>query len=180
MLMLATACSREERVKNGVATDAGIAAVALPEEQYRDLLKRRFLSTQSGPVTLGILGLDEGCRSLESAVDAVVKRELPKWRANVVTAYRNTVPAGELAEAIEKSPRRARMMLQPHIPAIGAAIKELNSPLLESSAIEVMGSTFAAASTMDQASRPMAERQKDLAQLRETDEICGVKKWPRQ
>jgi hypothetical protein len=101
MVALAAACSREERVKDGIATDDGIAAIALSEEQYRDMLKRSFLSTQSGSLTLAVLGLDEGCDVLDSAVDEVVKRDLPQWRANLVAAYRSNVPADQLAQAVQ-------------------------------------------------------------------------------
>ena len=179
-LLVSAACSREERVKDGVATDEGIAAIASPEDHYRELLKRSFLATQSGPIMLGVLGLDDGCHALDSAVDAVVKRNLPQWRANLIAAYRNNVPAAQLAEAVQKSPRRARSTLQPHVAAIGNSMKQMSLPLLENSNIEVLGSTFAASSRVDKSSRNMAARQKDLARIRAADEICGVRRWPQQ
>jgi len=180
VMLATTSCSGADRIKDGVATDEGIAVIADPEGQYRDLLKRSFLATQSGPVTLGILGLDDGCDVLDSAVDAVQKRNLPQWRANLVAAYRNNVPPDLLAEAVQKSPRRARSILQPHVAAIGNSMKQSSEPLLESSTVEVLGATFAAAGKVDKASRDMTARQKDLAKIRTSDEICGVKRWQQQ
>ena len=180
LLFVAAGCSREGRVKHGIATDEGIAAIASPEGQYRDLLKRSYFSTQSGPVTLGILGLDEGCAVLDSAVDAVVSRNLPKWRANLIAAYRSNVSPDQLAEAVQKSPRRARAMLAPQADAIGSSMRQLSLPLLENSTVEVMGSTFAAANRIDRVKRDMATRQRDVATISASDEICGVRKWQRK
>ena len=180
MAMLLVACSRPDATSNGIATDDGIAAIALPEEQYRDMLKRGVLVTQSGAIHIGALGLDKGCAVLDDAVEKVVQEHLPQWRANLIAAYRENVPADRLAEAVEKSPRRAHSMLESYMPAIGSAMKERSQPLLESSGVEVLQATGAAASKVDRKSTNLADRQKELDAVKASGKICGVGKWQRQ
>ena len=180
VLLSAGACSRSDATANGVATDDGIAAVALPDEQYRDFLKRSVLGTQSGAMSVGLLGLDEGCGVLDDAVDKTVEKNLPQWRANLVAAYRQHIPADQLAAAVERSPRRARSMLQPYLPAIGRAMQQSSEPLLASSTVEVLDVVHSAAAKADRASVDMAARQRDLERLKASGEMCGVGKWRRQ
>src|SRR3990170_8502245 len=93
--LLIAACSREPAPK-GPATDDAIASVALPERQLRTFLVRTTLGTQSGPMILYDLGLDRGCTTLQAAVDGAIKTHLPAWRQNLISAYRENVPADEL------------------------------------------------------------------------------------
>jgi hypothetical protein len=157
-----------------VATDEGIAAIALPEGQYRDFVKRSALATQSGPMYLGLLGLDKGCDVLDAAADKVVEKNLPQWRANLIAAYRDNVPPAQLAEAVQRSPRPARSMLQQHVPAIGASMQAASEPLLKASAVEVLESLSAEAAKVDRNSIDMEERQRDLARMKASGKICGV------
>jgi hypothetical protein len=178
--LVLAACSRSNATSNGAATDDGIAAIALPEDQYREMLKRAALGTQSGPMYLGILGLDEGCEALDTAVNQVVGKNLPQWRANLIAAYRDNVPSDELAEAVQKSPRSARSMLQQHLPAIGSSMKSASEELLKSSAAEVLETLSVSAAKIDQASIDMADRQRELAQMKASGRICGVGRWQQQ
>ncbi len=174
MLLAGTACSRPDATSNGVATDEGIAAIALPEEQYPQFLKRAVLATQSGAMYLGVLGHDEGCEILDAAVDKVVEKNLPRWRANLIAAYRENVPPDQLAEAVQRSPRGARSMLQQHLPTVGTSMKGASEPLLKSSAVEVLESLSSAAAKVDHDSINIEDRQRDLARMKSSRKICGV------
>ena len=179
-MTVASGCSRVDHVKDGLATDDGIAAIASPEGQFRELLKRSVVGTQSGAMFIGMLGLKEGCDVLDDAVDKVVDRNLPQWRANLIAAYRDIVPPDQLADAVQKSPRQARAMLQPHVLAVGGAMKRASDPLLRSSGVEVLTLMGEAASKAGAASSDAQARQGDLAQLRTSREICGVGPWQPQ
>ena len=173
-ILLASGCSRADYVKDGVATDEGVAAIALPEEQYRYMLKRNALGTMSGPMYIGILGMDEGCDVLNEAVDKVVEGNLPQWRSNLITAYRDNIPPDRLAEAVQESPRRARSMLQDYLPAIANAMEVASAPLLRSSGIKVLEAMGDAAGKVDRATIDMEARQRDLARMKDSRQICGV------
>ena len=179
-MLLASGCSRAEYVKDGVATDEGIAAIALPKEQYREMLKRTFLGTTTGPMTLGVLGLEKGCDVHDEAVEAAVAQNLAQWRANLIAAYRNNVPPDQLAEAVQKSPRRARAMLQPHLSSIGDRMKRSSQSLLQQSGVQVMQAASAEAQKVDLASIDMQARQRELDETKASGEICGVRRWQQQ
>ena len=168
------ACSRSDAVSNGMATDDGIAAISQPEVQYRDFLKRAAVGTQSGAMYLGLLGLDKGCDVLDGAVDKVIEKNLPQWRANLVAAYRDNVPPAQLAEAVQKSPRSARSQLQQHVPVIASSMQAASEPLLKSSAVEVLELLSAEAAKIDRNSIDMEDRQRDLARMKTSGKICGV------
>lgn len=174
ILIAGTACSRQDAVSDGVATDEAIAAIALPEAQYREFLKRAALGTQSGAMYVGLLGLDRGCDSLDAAVEKVAEKNLPRWRANLIAAYRNNVPPAQLAEAVQKSPRPARSMLERHLPAIGSSMQAASEPLLKASAMEVLELLSAEATKVDRNSINMEDQQRDLARMKASGEICGV------
>jgi hypothetical protein len=59
-------------------------------------------------------------------------------------------------------------------------MKSLSEPLLESSAVKVLGATSAAAGKVDKASIDAAARQSDLARMKASGEICGVRRWQQQ
>ena len=174
LLVLAAGCSRSNATVNGVATDEGIAAIALPEEQYRDMLKRSALGTQSGAISLGVLGLDEGCDVLDGAVERVVEKNLPLWRTNLIAAYREQVPADQLARAVKRSPRQARSILQQHLSSIGRAMQHSSEPLLQTSSAEVLESLSSVAAKVNRATIDMATRERDLARMKTSRQICGV------
>ena len=174
MVLIAAACSNPDAVRNGVATDEGIADIALPEEQYRDMLKRNVVGTMSGSIFLARLGLDKGCELLDQEVDKVIERNLPRWRANLIAAYRNNVPADQLAEAVQKSPRSARSMLGRFGPAISNEMKNASEPLLRGSAVAVLEAMGNVALDTDRASIDMEARQRDLARMKAQGQICGV------
>jgi hypothetical protein len=175
-LLILAACSRPDAVANGIATDAGIAAIALPEEQYREMLKRSTLATQSAAMFLGILGMDKGCDVFDAAVEKTVDENLPQWRSNLVAAYRDNVPPSQLAEAVQESPPRAQSMLQENLPAIGASMQAKSTDLLKSSSVEVLASLSDAASKVDRASIDWKDRERDLAEIKASGQICGVGK----
>ena len=134
---LPVACSQPDLTRDGVATDNGIASIARPEEQYRDMLKRGFLATQSGPMHLYALGADQVSRS-DNAVDAVAAKNLPQWAQISLLLIARMLPPDQLADAVESSPRRARAKLQPVLPKIGASMQRASKPLLPDSALEVL------------------------------------------
>ncbi|MCL6699732.1 hypothetical protein LZ496_13185 [Sphingomonas sp. NSE70-1] len=167
-------CAGPPAVANGEATDDGVAAISLPEEQLRYMLGRTVMGTQSGPIAIFALGLDRGCDIFDEAADRAVARNLPKWRANLIRAYRQNVPAAELAEAVEKSPRAARDDLSPYLSAIGSEMKQASDPILMRATAEVLAEMAGEAGSVDRTSIDEAERRKDLQRMKAEGEVCGV------
>ena len=169
-----SSCSGPPAVANGVATDDGVTAIALPEEQLRYMLGKTVMGSQSGPMALYALGLDRGCDIFEEATDRAVERNLPQWRANLIRAYRQNVPAAELAEAVEKSPRAARDDLSSYLSAIGSEMKQASDPILFKATAEILAEMAGEAGNVDRASIDESERRKDLQRMKAEREICGV------
>ena len=175
-LLVVAACSREGAVENGMATDEGIAAIALPEEQLRFMLGQTVMGSQSGPMALYVLGLDRGCEVFEKARDQAVERHLPQWRANLVAAYRNNVPPEKLADAVGSSPRGAQRQLASYLPTIGSEMQRASAPLLTTASTLVITQMSDEAGKIDRASIDQSERQKDLERMKSEGKICGVGK----
>jgi hypothetical protein len=172
--LTAASCSESAAVENGVATDGGIEAIALPEDQLRYMLGRMVMGSQSGPMALYALGLDRGCNIFEEAAEQAVERNLPQWRANLIQAYRQNVPDAELAEAVGKSPRDAREDLRSYLSAIGSEMKQASDPILMKASTEVVAVMAGEAAKVDRASIDQSERQRDLQRMKTEGEICGV------
>jgi hypothetical protein len=172
--LAATACSRAPALENGVATDAGVAAIALPEEQLRFMVGQTVMGSQSGPMALYALGLDRGCDVFKEAADQAVASHLPQWRASLIQAYRDSVPPEELAAAVDKSPRAAREHLRSYLPAIGSAMKRASEPTLVEASTEIISTMSNEAAKVDAASIDQTERQQDLQRMKTEGKICGV------
>ena len=125
---------------------------------------------------VAILGMHDGCDVLDGAIDTAVAKNLPQWRSNLIAAYRDSVPPSQLAEAVQESPSRARSMLHDNLPAIGASMQAKSTELLKSSAVEALGSLSDAASKVDRASIDWKDRERDLADIKASGQICGVGK----
>ena len=170
----AVSCSGSAVVENGVATDEGIAAIALPEEQLRFMLGQTVMGSQSGPMALYALGLDRGCEVFEKARDQAVEHHLLSWRTNLVDAYRDNVPAEQLADAVSSSPRAAQRQLASYLPAIGSAMQRASAPLLSRASTEVISEMSNEARNVEPASIDQFERQKELDRMKSKGKICGV------
>ena len=172
--LAAASCSGADAVENGVATDDGIAAIALPEEQLRFMLGQTVMGSQSGPMALYTLGLDRGCEVFEEARDQAVKRQLPQWRTNLIEAYRDNVPAEQLANAVGSSPRAAQKQLASYLPAIGSAMQRASGSLLSTASTQVITEMSNEAGKVDPTSIDQAERQRNLERMKSEGKICGV------
>ncbi|MDQ3140180.1 MAG: hypothetical protein M3Q15_05590 [Pseudomonadota bacterium] len=156
-----------------MATDEGIAAIALPEEQLRYMLAQTVLTTQTAGMQFYALGYDEGCRIFEDAVDTAVDRHLPQWRVNLAVAYRDKVPSTELAKAVNESPKVAREMLSGHLTAVGTDMQTSSKSLLSQARNEVLEALFAAGSKIDRGSIDPERRAAELRDITAERKICG-------
>jgi len=177
--LASASCSGSTEVENGVATDEGIAAIALPEDQLRLMLGRTVMGSQSGPMALYALGLDRGCEVFEKARDRAVERHLPVWRTNLVAAYRANVPPEKLANAVGSSPRGAQRQLASYLPAVGSEMQRASAALLNTASAEVVADMSNEAGKVNRASIDQSERQKDLERMKSEGKICGVGKTGR-
>lgn len=156
-------------------TDAAVAAIALPEQQLRGLLARVIFGTLTSRVAMEAMGIPAFCAVTVPAVDAAVLRHLPRWRTNLVEAFRNEIPADLLAEAALKSQGEARPLLQPHMQAVGAAMNKASAPLLTQAVGEVLARINAEAPNYDVQTVDMDQRRAELrAGAADGSTFCGL------
>ena len=171
-LLVLASCSQESPPK-GPATDDAVAAIAMPERQLRTFLVRMTLGTHSGPMFLYDLGLERGCAALGSAVDDAVTTHLPAWRQNLISAYRENVPAEELARAVQRSPRSAQRRLADHIESIGRSMQSKSTNLLNQAGTQVLDTLSKQAAQVDKSTIDQGVRQTELREAMRTKRICS-------
>jgi hypothetical protein len=171
MIASLVSCSEPNAIA-GPASDDAIARIALPERQLQSMLLTVALRTQTAPMAMYSLGLEQGCEELERAVDSAVQTHLPMWRSNLIAAYRDSVPADELASAAQRDARSAQSALRSHLPKVGAAMQAKSSPLLNEAGAEVLGKLAASADEADQADIDQAARSEELEQAKRSGGIC--------
>lgn len=155
--------------------DAAVAAIAAPEAQFRALLARVIFDTSTMRMAAEAMGIEPFCAATRPAVDKAVEAHLPAWRANLVAAYRENVPADVLAQAAAKPPEGARALIAPHMDAVGAAMHKASSPLLKEAAGEVLGAVAAKAETYDIKTVDMEKRRAELkAGAADGSTFCGL------
>ena len=155
--------------------DDAIAAIALPEEQLRGLLARVIFGTQTTLMAAEAMGIEPFCAATLPAVDKAVEAHLPAWRANLLQAYRDMVPADVLAAATAEAPDAARTTLKPHMDAVGGAMHKASSPLLKQAAGEILGAVQAAAKPYDIKTVDMEKRRAELkAGAADGSTFCGL------
>lgn len=162
-------------VAQEIPGDDAVAAIALPEEQLRGLLARVIFGTQTTLMAAEAMGIEPFCAATLPAVDKAVEAHLPAWRANLVQAYRDTVPSDVLAAATAEAPDVARATLKPHIDAIGGAMHKASSPLLKQAAGEILASLQEAAKPYDIKTIDMEKRRAELkAGAADGTTFCGL------
>ena len=172
MALMMAACSRTDAVRNGVATDEGIAAIALPERQLRTFLVGSGLGTTSGPMFIYQLGSERGCAVLGQAVDEGVKANLPAWRANLIASYRENVPADELARAVQRGPGGAQHQLKGYLSAIGRDMKSKSEELLRQASVQVLTRMGDEAAKIEPSTIDRAARERELREIQKTKRVC--------
>jgi hypothetical protein len=169
--LVIASCSAEP-VPTGPATDEAIAAIALPEPQLRTFLVGAGLGTHSGPMFIYDLGSERGCAALGEAVDEAVHRHLPAWRANLVAAYRENVPANELARAVQSNPRAAQRQLRKYLVEIGRSMKSKSSELFKQAAVQVLSRMSDEAAKTDRSKINRAAREMELREAMKSKSVC--------
>lgn len=129
-------------------SDEAIAAFAGADTQFNAILAQLVFSTQSLPMAAYALGIPESCAVVRPAFEAAVAHNLPAWRANLAKAYRDTVPAATLAEAVAAG-AGGKAAVTPYLDKIGASMKAASMPLLEQAANEVITPAVNAATKVD-------------------------------
>ena len=107
-----------------------MAAIALPEPQLRMMLARVLFTGQTVAMSSYALGPKGACDILRPAFQKAVTQTLPQWRANLVKAYRDNVPASDLARAASGSLLASATVLQPFRSQIGDAMERDSKSLL--------------------------------------------------
>lgn len=153
--------------------DDAIVAVSLPDSQFRGFLLRTITGTDTFRRSFVALGAEQGCATFAPAFHFAFDRHAPKWRANLVQAWRDNVPADLLERAIAAGPGEAGRLVAPHGEAIGEDMEAASSPLLTEASAEVLASMAEAARSVDASEDDRAARIAELNAL-DTRNLCGV------
>ncbi len=145
----------------GPVSDAAIAAAARPEAQFRAILPRVIFTTQSMGVAAYSLGVEGRCALVRPAFEAAIARHLPVWRANLIKAYRDNVPAATLESALAGG-AAGREALRPFIGKIAAQMQADSEPVLEQAAQDIVKPMMDEALKIDPKSIDGAARLQEL------------------
>lgn len=156
-------------------TDAQIIRIADPERQLRVMIAATFFEDPAGPQSFYTLGIAPGCAVLKPAVERAVAANRAAWSANIVSAFRSTVPADTLATAAAQTPEAAGRTLDPLRAAIGAKMQASSEPILQAATHGVIGDVQTAAAKVDAAKVDRAARERELQATASTgQQFCGL------
>ena len=131
------------------STDAAVAALALPEPQFRQMLASVVFTAQTMGMAAFNLGIRGNCAAVRPAFDQAIARHLPVWQANLVKAYRDQVPGDTLDKAATAGAVGGGRLILPFRDKIGAQMQAASTPLLKVAAAEVLEPVWNAASKVD-------------------------------
>lgn len=154
-------------------SDEAIVAAALPDTQFRGFLMRTVAGTDTFKRAFIALGAERGCAVFTPAFQATFDKHLPTWRANMVSAWREHIPAEVLEKAAEAGPGEAGRLAAPHAEAVGGAMEASSKPVLTEASAEVLAALAEQAKAVDMASIDQAARIAELEAL-DARNFCGV------
>lgn len=154
-------------------TDEAIVAAALPDTQFRGFLMRTVAGTDTFKRAFIVLGAERGCAAFAPAFQASYAKHIPTWRANMVSAWREHIPAELLEKAVGAGPGEAGRIAAPHAAAVGGAMEASSKPVLTEASAEVLAALAEQAKAVDVASVDQAARITELEKL-DARNFCGV------
>lgn len=154
-------------------SDEAIVAAALPDTQFRGFLMRTVAGTDTFKRAFVALGAERGCAVFTPAFQATYDKHIPTWRANMVSAWREHIPAELLEKAVEAGPGEAGRIAAPHAEAVGGAMEASSKPVLTEASAEVLAALAEQAKAVDLASVDQAARIAELEAL-DARNFCGV------
>lgn len=154
-------------------TDEAIVAASLPDTQFRGFLLRTVSASETFKRAFVALGGEQGCAAFVPSFQSIYDKHLPAWRANMVRAWRDNVPADMLERAVAAGPGEAGRIAAPHADAIGSAMEASSLPVLTEASNEVLAAFADSAADVDMAS---VDRPARIAELEALDDrnFCGV------
>ena len=155
-------------------SDEALTKTALPKEQLSGMLADAVFKDRSMAINAFLLGIEPTCKVYASASEKSVAKHLPVWRANVLRAYRQIVPAETLSQAVADGPA-GRNRLTEYLPQIGSVMEQSSAALLKQSATEVLREIGSAAAGVNPAKVDQKARIAELQQqIAKTGKLCGV------
>jgi hypothetical protein len=155
-------------------SDDALTKIALPKEQLSGMLADAVFKDRSMAINAFLLGIEPTCKVYASAADKSVAKHLPLWRTNVLSAFRQIVPAAALSKAVAEG-AAGRNRLAEYMPQIGAVMEQSSGGLLKQSATEVLREIGSAAAGVNPAKVDQKARIAELQeQIAKTGKLCGV------
>ncbi len=121
------------------AEDTALDRLTMPEQQLRQFLL--LVSAQTVPVKQSVLvsGVSGHCERFVPIFNSAVNANLPEWSANLRAAYRETVPAPILQDAIDAGAMKGAMLIAPYRNEIGKKMQGESTQLLQTAAVAMVG-----------------------------------------
>ena len=154
-------------------TDEAIVEAALPDTQFRGFLLRTVSGTDTFKRAFVALAAEQGCATFVPAFQATYDKHLPTWRANMVAAWREHIPAELLEQAVAAGPGEAGRIAAPHAEAVGGAMEASSKPVLTEASAEVLAALAEQAKDIDMNSVDQTARIAELEAL-DARNFCGV------
>ena len=129
--------------------DNQVAAMAGAEPQLRAMLPMAMFSGQTMAMAAYASGIEANCAVVRPAFETAVAKYLPTWRANLVKAYRDNVPAETLAKATADARGAASAAMMPYRDKIAAQMQAASMPVLVAAATDVTLAATKAAAGID-------------------------------
>jgi hypothetical protein len=157
--------------------DQGNQGIALAEsEQFlRLMVARTLLGHDEMARSHYVLGIKRACEIAKPAFEAAVQAHLPRWHANVVSAYATNVPSQVLQSAIEVDEATRRERLKPYMPAVLKAMQESSTVVMIEAAKSVASALRAQTVNVDFDSIDQITRLKEINQAQADGSFsCGL------
>ncbi len=160
-------------------SDDAIAAIGLPEAQFRSMLTQVVFSTQTVRMAVYALGIPKACAVVRPAFDAAIALNLPAWRANLVRAYRTNIPPAALSKAAGDGAVVGAATIRPYLGQVSEQMQRDSEPLLKTAALDIVRPVSDAAAQIDGSKIDLRKRTTELEKgINDGSMFCGLNATP--
>jgi hypothetical protein len=150
-------------------------AQAESEQFLRLMVARTLLGHDEMARSHYVLGIKRACEIAKPAFEAAVKAQLPRWHANLVSAYATNVPTEVLQTALEVDEATRRERLKPYMPAVMKTMQESSTVIMIEAAKSVASAVRAQAVKVDFDSIDQTARLNEVNQAKADGSFsCGL------
>ncbi|MFM9979212.1 MAG: hypothetical protein ACKVOP_14350 [Sphingomonadaceae bacterium] len=120
-----------------------ISTAMAPREQLRSFILRTLQTTTSGAIISQKLGAEKAASVISYETDKMVTKYGGEWAAALASAYRETLSAAELSDALAAVRARDQAKMMPFLLRVGPVMQANATPLLQKASAEALSNAFA-------------------------------------